>query len=58
MTAALRKAAERARRKDRGEVALSVWLSAKDAATLKEMAKDAGITQGEVVKQLIAYYWS
>lgn len=51
--AAARKAAERRRRADRGEVALSGWLSAEDHAALVAMAREAGMTQGQVVSRLI-----
>lgn len=53
MTAALRKQAERRRRAARGEVALSGWLSASDHAALTQMARDSGMTQGQVVGRLI-----
>lgn len=53
MTAALRKATERQRRKERGEVALSGWLSAEDHAALTQMAREAGMTQAQVVGRLI-----
>lgn len=53
MTAAARKASERARRKERGEVALSGWLSASDHAALTQMARDSGMTQAQVVSRLI-----
>ncbi len=53
MTAATRKASERKRRKERGEVALSGWLSAEDHATLTQMAREAGITQAQMVAKLI-----
>lgn len=50
---ASRKASERQRRKERGEVALSGWLSAEDHAALVAMAREAGMTQGQVVSRLI-----
>lgn len=53
MTAATRKASERARRKERGEVALSGWLSASDHAVLTQMVRDSGMTQAQVVSRLI-----
>jgi len=53
VTAALRKAAERQRRAARGEVALSGWLSATDHAALTQMARDSGMSQGQVVSRLI-----
>lgn len=53
MTAALRKASERQRRKERGEVALSGWLSASDHEALSAMAREAGMTQAQVVGRLI-----
>lgn len=53
MTAALRKQAERRRRAAKGEVALSGWLSAEDHAALVAMAREAGMTQGQVVSRLI-----
>lgn len=53
MTATIRKQAERQRRKERGEVALSGWLSASDHAALVAMAREAGMTQGQVVSRLI-----
>ena len=53
MTAATRKASERQRRKERGEVALSGWLSAEDHAALAKMAREAGMTQAQVVARLI-----
>jgi hypothetical protein len=53
MTVAARKQAERARRKERGEVALSGWLSASDHEALSAMAREAGMTQAQVVARLI-----
>jgi hypothetical protein len=53
MTVAARKQAERARRKERGEVALSGWLSASDHEALSAMAREAGMTQAQVVGRLI-----
>lgn len=53
MTAATRKASERKRRKDRGEVALSGWLSAEDHAALTQMAREHGMTQAQAVAKLI-----
>lgn len=53
MTAALRKQAERRRRAARGEVALSGWLSAEDHAALTQMAREAGMTQAQVIARLI-----
>lgn len=53
MTPTIRKQAERQRRKERGEVALSGWLSAEDHAALTQMARDSGMTQGQVVSRLI-----
>ena len=53
MTVAARKQAERARRKERGEVALSGWLSAKDHEALSAMAREAGMTQAQVVSAMI-----
>ena len=58
MTAANRKQAERQRRKDAGEVRIEAWLSQNDAAVLKDMARAADISVGDVVAQLIAYYES
>lgn len=55
MTVATRKASERKRRKDRGEVALSGWLSAEDYAALTQMAREHGMTKGQVVAKLIQW---
>lgn len=53
MTAATRKASERARRKADGQVEYKGWLSASDHASLTKMARDSGMTQAQVVSRLI-----
>jgi len=58
MTALTRKRAERQRRKDAGEVRIECWMSERDAARLKEMARDADISVSHTVTQLLAYYYS
>lgn len=58
MTALTRKRAERQRRKDDGEVRVECWMSETDAITIRNMAKDADISVGHVVTQLLAYYYS
>lgn len=55
---ASRKSAERQRRKDAGEVRIECWVSERDGERLKEMAREADISVGCVVTQLLAYYYS
>lgn len=53
MTATERKRAERASRKQAGEVEFGCWLSASDHEALSAMAREAGMTQAQVVSALI-----
>lgn len=52
----IRKRAERLRRKEAGEVRVEVWLSGRDAADIRQMAQDAGVTTSVVITQLLRYY--
>jgi len=50
MTAATRKASERARRKERGEVLVSAWLEPDVLAMLDKFAKPSGYTRGQAIR--------